>query len=235
VMRALDRDANKRYPSCAAFADALEAAAALKDKVASPRELAAYVNEVMGQEIAQQRDNVRSWLAQSETSGAAMRELPSGILPSSSVSAAAISLPGFVEASHSGLSGSFSTVEQPKRSPLPLVLGALLLAGLLGVGGFMLTRSVRSVGASAASPAGETKPAPPPVPSSAVPDPEATAVAAAASAAAASAAALPPPTPASALGVAPPPLGARGALVPPATRLRKKKSSDDVDLRNPYR
>jgi len=233
VMRALDRDANKRYPSCAAFADALEAAAALKDKVATPRELAAYVNEVMGQEIAQQRDNVRSWLAQSETSGAAMRELPAGILPSSSVSAAAISLPGSVEASHSGLSGSFSTVEQPKRSPLPLVLGALLLAGLLGVGGFMLTRSVRSVGPSAASPAAETKPAPPPVPSAAAPDPEATAAAAAS--AAASAAALPPPTPASALGAAPPPLGARGALAPPAPRLRKKKSSDDVDLRNPYR
>jgi len=232
VMRALDRDANKRFPSCAAFADALEAAAALKDKVATPRELAAYVNEVMGQEIAQQRDNVRTWLAHSEPTGAAVRELPAGILPSSSVSAAAISIPGFVEASHSGLSGSLSTVEQPKRSRVPLVLGALLLTGLLGAGGFMLTRSARSVGASAASPAAETKPAPPPVPSSAPGD---SAAVAAAAAAASAAAALPPPTPASALGVAPPPVAGRGALGPPVQRLRKKKSSDDVDLRNPYR
>jgi eukaryotic-like serine/threonine-protein kinase len=207
VMRALDRDANKRFPSCAAFADALEAAAALKDKVATPRELAAYVNEVMGQEIAQQRDNVRTWLAHSEPTGAAVHELPAGILPSSSVSAASISIPGFMEASRSGLSGSLSTVEEPKRSRLPLVLGAVLLAGLLGAGGFMLTRSARLVGASAASPAAETKPAPPPVPSSAAPDPAAAAAAA----------------------------GGRGALVPPAPRLKKKKSSDDVDLRNPYR
>jgi len=149
VMRALDRDPDKRFPSCAAFADALEAAGALKDKVASPRELAAYVNEVMGQEIAQQRDNVRTWLAHSEPTGAAAMDLPSGVLPSSSVSAAAMSIPGFVEASRSGLSGSLSAVQQPTPSRTPLVLGALLLVGLLGVGGFMLTRSTRSVGAAA--------------------------------------------------------------------------------------
>jgi serine/threonine-protein kinase len=89
VMRALDRDVNKRFLTCAAFADALEAAAALKDKVATPRELAAYVAEVMGQEIAQQRDNVRTWLAHSEPTASAAAELPSGVIPSSSVSAAA--------------------------------------------------------------------------------------------------------------------------------------------------
>jgi len=230
VMRALDRDADKRFASCAAFADALEAAAALKDKVASPRELAAYVAEVMGQEIAQQRDNVRTWLAHSEPTGAAVPQLLPGAIPSSSVSAAAISIPGYVEASHSGLSGSFSGVPQPKRSRAPLVLGALLLIGLLGAGGFMLTRSARSVGASAASPATEAKPTSAP----ATPSPEAVAAAAAAAAAAASAAALPPPTPASALGVVPP-VAARGAAPPFAPRLKKKKSSDDVDLRNPYR
>ena len=227
VMRALDRDRDKRFPSCAAFADALEAAAALKDKVATPRELAAYVNEVMGQEIAQQRDNVRTWLAHSEPTGSAVPPLPPGVLPSSSVSAAAISLPGFVEASHSGPSGSFSTEQEPKRSRVPLVLGGLLLIGLLGAGGFMLTRQARSVGPSAASPPAEPKPAPAPT------GPDPATVAAAASAAAASAA-LPPPTPASALGIAPP-VGARGGFAPALPRAKKKKSSDDVDLRNPYR
>ncbi len=228
VMRALDRDPDKRFMTCAAFADALEAAAALKDKVASPRELAAYVNEVMGQEIAQQRDNVRTWLAHSEPTGAAAMDLPSGVIPSSSVSAAAMSIPGFVEASRSGLSGSLSTVQQPQRSRAPLVLGALLLIGLLGAGGFMLTRSARSVGAAAQPAPTEAKPTPPAVPT--VPD----AAAAAASAAAAAASALPPPTPASALGIAPAPVAGRGGgqlLVRP----KKKKSSDDVDLRNPYR
>jgi serine/threonine protein kinase len=226
VMRSLDRDRDKRFPSCAAFADALEAAAALKDKVATPRELAAYVNEVMGQEIAQQRDNVRAWLAHSEPTGSAVHDLPSGIIPSSSVSAAAMSIPGFVEASRSGLSGSLSIVQQPKRSRAPLVLGALLLIGLLGTGGFMLTRSARSVGAAAPSPPAEPKV--PAAPASAAP-----AAVEAPAAATGSAAGLPPPTPASALGVAPPPIVRGGAA--PALRPKRKKSGDDVDLRNPYR
>jgi len=229
VMRALDRDANKRFPSCAAFADALEAAAALKDKVATPRELAAYVQEVMGQEIAQQRDNVRTWLAHSEPTGAAAGELPSGVIPSSSVSAAAISIPGFVEASRSGLSGSLSTAQPPPRSRVPLVLGGLLLIALLGAGGFMLTRSARSGVEATATPSGEQKPTPAAAPPSAAVEPPAPAPAAT------SAVALPPPTPASALGVVPEVRAVGRGSLPPAPRPRKKKSSDDVDLRNPYR
>jgi serine/threonine-protein kinase len=230
VMRALERDRDKRFPSCAAFADALEAAAALKDKVASPRELAAYVNEVMGQDIAQQRDNVRAWLQHSEPTGAVPPELPPGAIPSSSVSAAAISIPGYLEASHSGVSGSLSTVQQPKRSRTPLVLGALLLVGLLGAGGFMVTRSARTIGAASgshgdANPAPATTPSVGPAPTAPpAPAPEATVATTAASAA------VPPPTPASALGTVP--AQPRPA---PAARPRKKKPADDVDLRNPYR
>jgi serine/threonine-protein kinase len=225
VMRALDRDRDKRFPNCAAFADALEAAAALKDKVATPRELAAYVQEVMGQEIAQQRDNVRTWLAHSEPTGGAVADLPPGVLPSSSVSAAAMSIPGFVEASQSGASRSLSLVEQPKRSRTPLVLGALLLVSLVGAGGFMFTRSARSVGAAAGAATGANVATPPPAAAASTPSAEPPAPATA------SAAPLPPPTPASALGTVPisPP---RAPLQP---RPRKKKPSDDVDLRNPYR
>jgi eukaryotic-like serine/threonine-protein kinase len=230
VMRALDRDRDKRFPNCAAFADALEAAAALKDKVATPRELAAYVQEVMGQEIAQQRDNVRTWLAHSEPTGAGVAELPPGVLPSSSVSAAAMSIPGFVEASQSGASRSLSLVEQPKRSRAPLMLGGLLLVGLLGAGGFMLTRSARSVGAAAgAATDGNVAP---PAPASAI----SAASAEPTVAATASSVPLPPPTPASALGVVPPTPAQPGHVTGPLQpRPRKKKPSDDVDLRNPYR
>jgi hypothetical protein len=200
----------------------------LKDKVATPRELAAYVAEVMGQEIAQQRDNVRTWLAHSEPTGAAATELPSGIIPSSSVSAAAISIPGFVEASRSGLSASLSTVQQPRRSRAPLVLGALLLIGLLGAGGFMLTRSARSGGTVAATPAGEPKPAAAVAAASAATEPAAVPVVTTAQA-------LPPPTPASALGIAPDPRTVGRGTAPQPIRVKKKKSGDDVDLRNPYR
>jgi eukaryotic-like serine/threonine-protein kinase len=233
VMRSLDRDRDRRFPSCAAFADALEAAAALKDKVASPRELAAYVNEVMGQEIAQQRENVRTWLAHSEPTGATPGELPPGSIPSSSVSAAAISLPGYLEGSHSGVSGSLSSVQQPKRSRVPLVLGSLLLIGLLGAGGFMLTRSARSVGAASGTTPAEPSAAPAAPPSAAVAPAPASESAAAPPSASAPSADLAPPTPASALGVTPAPAARPHAA--PQPRPRKKKPSDDVDLRNPYR
>jgi serine/threonine-protein kinase len=233
VMRSLDRDRDKRFPSCAAFADALEAAAALKDKVASPRELASYVNEVMGQEIAQQRENVRTWLAHSEPTGATPGELPPGTIPSSSVSAAAISLPGYLEGSHSGISGSLSMVQQPKRSRVPLVLGSLLLIGLLGAGGFMLTRSARWVGAASGTPPAEPSAAPAATASAAAA--LATESAAAPPSAGAPSAEMPPPTPASALGVTPAPAPRPHAAPQAAPRPRKKKPSDDVDLRNPYR
>jgi serine/threonine-protein kinase len=228
VMRALDRDRDKRFASCAAFADALEGAAEAGDKVASPRELAAYVNEVLGPEIAQQRDNVRAWLAHSEPMGTAPAELPSGIMPSSSVSAAAISIPGSLEASRSGVTGSLSAVQPPPRSRLPLVLAGLLLVALLGTGGFMLTRSARSSsGAPVPAATGHAElPTPPAPAASAAPSEPPTAATVAR-------------TPASALSVVPPapvvspPRGQNVGAAP--VRPKKKKSADDVDLRNPYR
>ncbi len=74
VLRALDRDATRRYQTAADMADALEAAAreAAKDSVtdvglASPREVASFVQQVLGQEIGAQRESVRAWLAQSDS------------------------------------------------------------------------------------------------------------------------------------------------------------------------
>jgi eukaryotic-like serine/threonine-protein kinase len=231
VLRALDRDPNKRFATCAAFADALEGAAEARDKVSSPRELAAYVNEVLGQEIAQQRDNVRAWLAQSEPTGAAPAELPSGVIPSSSVSAAAISLPGSLEGSRSSVSGSHSSAQPPQRSRLPVLLGGLLLVGLLGVGGFVLTRSARSS-------SGGTAPAATGAPEAITP-PAAAAPSATPAAEPSSAPSAAPPTPASALGLVPPapvvsPARGHNVAAQPA-RPKKKKPADDVDLRNPYR
>jgi serine/threonine-protein kinase len=233
VMRALERDREKRFPTCAAFADALEAAASDKEKVASPRELAAYVNEVIGEEIAQQRDNVRAWLAHSEPTGTASGSLPPGVIPSSSVSAAAMALPGLGEPSRTSVTGSLPAAVPPKRSRLPLALAAMLLVALLGMGGFMLTRSARSAGGVAASsPPVENKPAAPaaqtitPAPSEAVaPEPSPAAPSASALPAAPLTPAAPAPSVAPAVRAAPAPL----------FRPKKKKSADDVDLRNPYR
>jgi serine/threonine protein kinase len=100
AMKSLERDPQKRYPSAAVFADELEKAARAIHALASVREVAEYVQKVLGQEIAQQREVVRAWLAQSEPSRTELEHLdhrdiivgtPGG--QASSVSSAAISIP----------------------------------------------------------------------------------------------------------------------------------------------
>ena len=73
VEQALERDPNRRYRTAADMAEALERAAraaanasATDLGVASPREVAAYVQGALGEDIAAQRESVRAWLAHSE-------------------------------------------------------------------------------------------------------------------------------------------------------------------------
>ena len=73
--KALERDPNRRYRSAAEMSEALERAARAAASssptdlgVASPREVAAYVQGALGEDIAAQRESVRAWLAHSEPS-----------------------------------------------------------------------------------------------------------------------------------------------------------------------
>ncbi len=95
-----------------------------KDGVATPRELAAYVTSVLGEEVSAQRDAVRAWIARSESGQLG----PSpGATPSSSLSAAAMSLsgPDAVQTSNIAL----PELARPRRRPgLFLILAVLLLA-----------------------------------------------------------------------------------------------------------
>ncbi|NUO53011.1 MAG: serine/threonine protein kinase [Polyangiaceae bacterium] len=74
VLRSLDRDPERRFQTAADLADALEDAARESAKLnvadvglASPREVASFVQAVLGQEIGAQRESVRAWLAQSDS------------------------------------------------------------------------------------------------------------------------------------------------------------------------
>jgi hypothetical protein len=74
VLKALDRDPQKRFQTAADLADAIEEAAKESAKLnvadvglASPREVASFVQAVLGQEIGAQRESVRAWLAQSDS------------------------------------------------------------------------------------------------------------------------------------------------------------------------
>jgi serine/threonine protein kinase len=94
TMKALDRDPEKRHRDAAAFADELEKAARSIQAIANHSDVAVYVQKMIGREIAQQREAVRAWLAQSEPSRTDRAE-PGSIVPptlSSSVSSAAISI-----------------------------------------------------------------------------------------------------------------------------------------------
>lgn len=61
-LKALHRDLETRYVSCAAFADALEKAATAAGCLATGREVAAYVNEIVGPSLESHRQAIRQWL-----------------------------------------------------------------------------------------------------------------------------------------------------------------------------
>jgi serine/threonine protein kinase len=66
VSRALERDRSARYPTAAEFAEALEAAARAAGVLGTNKEVAAYVEEMLGPEISEQREAVRAWVVRSE-------------------------------------------------------------------------------------------------------------------------------------------------------------------------
>lgn len=61
VSRALERDLNRRYSTCAEFADALEHAAAVAGLRASGRDLQSYMQSILGAELEQARGALRGW------------------------------------------------------------------------------------------------------------------------------------------------------------------------------
>ena len=67
-MKALSRDVADRYATAQEMGDALEKAARALECVGSVRDVSNCLEEVMGVDLSQQRDVVRSWLARSEPS-----------------------------------------------------------------------------------------------------------------------------------------------------------------------
>ncbi len=65
-MRALDRDPKNRFATAAVMADELERAARSGGFLATHREVAAYVESVLGTDISEKREALRQWVARSE-------------------------------------------------------------------------------------------------------------------------------------------------------------------------
>jgi serine/threonine-protein kinase len=66
VAKALERDRAARFATAAEFADALEAAAQRAGAIGASKDVAAYVQAMLGPEISEQREAVRAWVARSE-------------------------------------------------------------------------------------------------------------------------------------------------------------------------
>ena len=223
VLRALERNPDQRFASCAQFADALEAAATGKESIATPRELAAYVSETMGDEVSAQREAVRAWIARSEPSQVGA-DNPS-VSPSTSVSAAAMSLPG-LEPGQAMLTQNTA----PKgRSPARLFALVTVLLLAVGVGSFVFARHTSPdnrapIATTAAVPvAAAPAPSPPPPTPVELSPPEA-APSSAPSAVAPTA--TPPPKPV---------IWQRPRAVANPDKKPKKKGDEDVIPPNPYR
>jgi serine/threonine-protein kinase len=65
-MKALERPLGRRYQTAALFADQLEQAAGRRGLLASSKDVALYLQKVLGEEISQQREAVRRWVAVSD-------------------------------------------------------------------------------------------------------------------------------------------------------------------------
>ncbi|HEX4338934.1 MAG TPA: serine/threonine-protein kinase [Polyangiaceae bacterium] len=253
VMTALQRDRDARYPTCQDFADDLEAAAQAAGQLATSREVATYVTGVIGQEIAQQREAVRAWLARSEPSQA----IPDMADPAhSSVPASRSGAPMMgVSGEKSGMVATQQHLEAPpfapRRSKTPIVIAIAAIVGFAVVGLLALAFGGGHLGETAQHPQTGQSISPPATPAATAAEPTTVDTAATASAAATDHPAGVPPsltvaTPSSRTGTArggrhgsasaasaattAPPTAATTA--PPAP---KPVPTDDVDLTSPYR
>jgi serine/threonine-protein kinase len=230
VMKALERDPDARYATAAEFADAIEAAARGPLRVATPRELGAYIEALLGDENEAQREAVRAWLARNEPSPISQRTIAGPV----SVGTSSVSAASFTVNDQDSQSGARRAA--PRRSRVFTVLGLAALFGAVGAGAFYGTNALTGAPAApvgiatptlqapvpAAPPAAAAPPAPAPTP-----EPAAVAAPAPASSSELTAAAT---EPGASRGR---PAARSGGAVPRSSR--RKKSSEAVPPENPYR
>jgi serine/threonine-protein kinase len=123
---ALARNPHDRFASCQDFAEALEQVAQHTGGIASTREVAAFVDQVAGPEIAAQRDVVRKWVSRGEVRRIDRSDHPT--MPQSQETTT-----GPFALAHNALAGSSpSSASQPAPSKPRATSLVLAFAALLG-------------------------------------------------------------------------------------------------------
>jgi serine/threonine-protein kinase len=134
-LKALERDVNHRFVSCAEFAAALERAAASSGQLASVSEVGEFVKDVVGSDVESHRVAIRRWLELREQAGIRASSIPSPPSPELSsvtmtsrmppLSPAASQAPRAASATHSGV----IVTPASRRRPAFFAMGAVLLCG----------------------------------------------------------------------------------------------------------
>jgi len=186
IARALQREPDKRFATCLEFAEALERAAVEESLLASVRDVATYVQRLMGQDIAAQRDKVRAWLSRSEPSQAwpavppGGRSLLGGAAPASlSLASMAVGQQDPVDPALSSPTPRAPASRSGRGVAVAAVIGTLFVAAGVGLSVWMWgSRNAPQAAVAPSSPqtAAATSAAAPP----ALPDPPAASVSAAA-------------------------------------------------------
>jgi serine/threonine protein kinase len=150
VAKALTRDLDKRYATAAEFSDALEEAARSLDLLASHREVAACIADVLAPDLSERRADLRAWLADTErrslvpsadSSGDVLNDRPQGAMVSTYV-------PPLFEPGALRASAKRSRSRRRGGGPgLPLVM-AVAVALALVVGGVRWWRGQSRVAAA---------------------------------------------------------------------------------------
>ena len=114
--RALQRSAARRYPTAAAMAEALEAAAQhTLGGAGSPGEVGRCVEMLLGTDLAAQRDAVRAWTAQNEPTAESRRRNSNPEMPSLRAPAI-VEIPRPPLMPHDGLDAAMPPAEPPAAS-----------------------------------------------------------------------------------------------------------------------
>ncbi|HEX4475674.1 MAG TPA: serine/threonine-protein kinase [Polyangiaceae bacterium] len=244
VMRALERDADARYATCQIFADDLERASLAAGTISTARDVAGYVGGVIGQDIAQQREAVRAWLARSEPS----QTMSEGHQPHATVPPGLASVPRARGSEQSGMVASpIATLgdgdfEEVRRSKAPLIIAGAALLGFVFVALLVLLMGRGSNNKAAPEVPGSASPvqvapvaAPPATAAPAVPAPTVVAPRPVEPASEAARASSFHSRPRSVAPATPSPSAASAAHAPPQKPVEAPSGGTDVDLSNPYR
>jgi eukaryotic-like serine/threonine-protein kinase len=142
TMKSLDRDPDKRFPTASVFADELEKSARASAGIASVREVADYVQKVLGQDIGQQREAVRAWLAQSEPSRTELDDrdiiVGAGGGQVATTSSSAVSIPPKTISPTQASSGLLSEITRARRKRRDRILWGGAAVSVLIVGGILV-------------------------------------------------------------------------------------------------